>query len=109
MKKKLIVVCAALVLVLFVVFAMPFPFIGTLWENDIARNRMVAHVRWTVVGLHRDEIVLMLGEPDFNSSSRGIAYCINHPVQWRRLVIFTDENGIATRTLIGNPLHFGVY
>jgi len=70
---------------------------------------MVSCVEQMVVGLHRDEIISLLGEPNvmsdgiFYQSGRGLSYIIrpnvgllgfNHDL----LIIILDENLIATGT-----------
>jgi len=87
--------------------AMPLPFRSSLWESHTARYRMVGSVSKKVIGLHRDEIVTLLGEPhpsqgNFTAPGRGMYYVLGHPRGYFRfgvkidiLVIFLDENSIA--------------
>jgi len=106
--------CIVAVILLFIVFVMPLPFISSLWEDEILRRRMADDVSRRVVGLHTEEIILMLGEPDVKDRHRrddlsALVYRLRDPEHerfWQHLIIFYDENDIAVNTSIGNPLHF---
>ena len=104
--KKPIVACVILLILLYVIFFMPLPFISALWEADIFRYRMEWDVSRRVMGLQGEEIILMLGEAEaLDWYPTAWVYRIG-PQSWRSLIIFFDENGVAVRTATGNPLHF---
>ena len=107
MRKRLIIGCLAVVFLLYGAFLMPLPFMGTLWENNMLRHRMTGSITQSVTGLHEDDIILMLGEPDGHHGHM-LAYRIrgdSHMWFWQHLIIFLDEDGIATGTITANPAH----
>jgi hypothetical protein len=70
---------------------------------------MVWYVRRNVPGLHREDVILMLGNPDpHDFSSAAIVYRL-HPIDsdyfWRHLIIIFDENDFVDSTWIANPIH----
>ena len=70
---------------------------------------MAWHVRQNVVGLHEEDVLLMLGTPEpHNFTSSAIIYRL-HPIDssysWRHLIIIFDEDGYVESTRIANPVH----
>ncbi|MCL1992962.1 MAG: hypothetical protein FWG66_08450 [Spirochaetes bacterium] len=113
--KYIIIIAVALA----IVFLIPIPFVQPLWNAQIGRHRMERALRWTLVGLSRDEVVLKLGEPVPGRMdwwpNQSLEYILvprdglwdritTH--SWRRLIIFLDEDGVVERVLAGNPAHF---
>ena len=91
-------------------YASPIPFVGSWWENHTMRHSMVWHVRLNVVGLHRDDVLEMLGSPERYtfSGSNAFIYRLHSEDSgyfWRHLIILFDENEYVRYTLIANPNH----
>ena len=97
---------------IYLTFFMPLPFTDNLWADYALRHRATDDISQIVIGLHEEDIILMLREPDDSMSGSSyrvfIAYRIrdkNHHWFWQHLIIFLDENGIAIGTTIVNPAH----
>ena len=107
--KKRIVACVILLILLYVIFFMPLPFVSALWEENILRHRMAWDVSRQVVGLHEAEIIQMLGEPyTFDTMLYYPLRGPNHSWFWQSLVIRFDEERIAINTISHiNPYHVG--
>ncbi|MCL2827264.1 MAG: hypothetical protein FWD99_00810 [Oscillospiraceae bacterium] len=109
-RKKLFIGCIIVAALLYIAFFMPLPFIPSLWEENALRHRMAGDISRRVIGLHEEKIILMLGEPEPNWTT--FVYRLRNPVHshsWRHLIIFFDEDGIATRTGNGNLFHWGEF
>ena len=95
-KKLFISGIIAVALIIFLV-SLP-PIISTLYWNNVSQR---------VVGLHQEEIILMLGEPERGAPPRLTSSVWLYRIRQNMyLLIFFDEGDIAVRTKIGNPLHF---
>ena len=108
MRKKLLIGGIAIVSFLYIAFLMPLPFIDTLWENHSLRHRMTGSISRNVVGLHEGDIIRMLGESEGYYRRHILVYRVRseeHEWRWQHLVIFLDEDGIATDTIVANPAH----
>ena len=108
LRKKLLISGIAIVALLYIACFMPLPFIDTLWESHTLRHRMTGSITRSVVGLHEEDIVLMLGESEGYYRQRVLVYRVRseeHQWRWQHLVIFLDENGLATDTIVANPAH----
>jgi len=100
-KKKICVLSVCLLLLMFVYFFINLPFVGVLWEADILRANMSRSISRRVDGLHLEEVILLLGEPEQDtpgwlSGFRAVPpllYCL--PNNGEYLVIFFDEDGFA--------------
>ena len=95
---------------LYIAFFRPLPFSEVLWENHTNRHRMTDSITQTVVGMHKDYVILMLGEPDGlrSPSFPSITYRLRdekHHWFWQHLMIFLDEDGFARGVLVGHPSH----
>ena len=105
-KKKYLVGGATILTMIYIVFFIPLPFVSVLWEENIHRHRMHKDINRRIIGLHEDEIVVMLGEPE--PGWRTLVYRLrppNHSHSWNALIIFFDENNIAINTITANPIH----
>ena len=109
----LLIGCAVLFLLVwaYLFTPLPLPFIRNLWEEGVLRNNMAGSASRRVNGLHQEDIVLMLGEPDRDSprwlsSIRPMSpwlYCVNQNNEiGRYFVIFFDEDGFARHIEIGS-------
>ena len=116
LRKKLLIGSIVALVVVFILFFMPLPFISTLWQADIFRHRMDWDVWPRVVGLHQEQITSMLGTPEdiaFASTSPAIDVIgagVAATSTWgyridsqRSLIISFDEDGFAIHTVTGHP------
>jgi len=107
---KIFIGCIVALILSWVVFFMPLPFINALWEENILRHRMAWDISRRVIGLHEDEIILILGEPEPYWET--FIYPLrnpNHSSSFRHLIIFFDEDGFARLIGDGHPYHWGVF
>ena len=108
MRKKIVIsaTVTALMILLYMIFIMPLPFISGFWMNHTARDRMVEPVKEMVIGLSREEILDLLGSPDaylpgiLHGPGRGLNYLLYierqiGPPRRVFLVILLDEDQIA--------------
>ena len=101
------VLALAFPILLYAIFIMPLPFNSHSWINHTSRPRMAGSVEEMVIGLTRDEIINLLGEPQpftdgvLHPPSRGIAYILDF--RWSRhefLIIYFDDESIAIETRV---------
>jgi len=107
-RNRLLVICTLTLVIVYAVFLMPLPFMSDLWEDHTLRHRMYWSVNRTVIGMHKDDITLMLGEPESGWHYSAFVYRIHPPesrYHWRSLVIVFNADGTARRTFRANPIH----
>ena len=93
---------------MYAIFIMPLPFIGLLWERDIARDRMAESVSMRVIGLTEQEVIDMLGTPasilypPWHGVAPGLDYVIQRRGRWRTpqvlLIVHFNADMFAYRT-----------
>jgi len=90
-------------------YFVPIPFAGVLWRANTIRHGMTGDVHERAIGLHKDDIVRMLGEPnehrDMWPEQPVWVYWVG-PQPWRALMVVFNENGIVINVWVGNPIHF---
>jgi len=109
LKRKLFISVTFSMVLLYAVFFMPLPFFSALWEENINfRYRMAWDISRRIKWLDQNDIILMLGEPEpHNYASSAWIYRIGpEDKPWNCLIIYFNENHIATRIYTGNPLHY---
>jgi hypothetical protein len=114
-QRKLIIFCTISVIayVIFLLplpapFVSPFPFVDSLWRNNTLRHSMAGGASRIVIGLDMEEVTLILGETEPGWPPGVFVYSLysgDSGYKWKCLNIFFDENGIAYKTIIANPLH----
>ena len=114
-KKLFLGVISGIVLIYFIASLLAvmgtLPFIRPLWNtNRYFRFSMRADVSQRIVGLHQDDIIYMLGNPDPPHPHYGgpyvWIYSTGQSWAWAgAIIIFFNEDGIAERTVVSNPIH----
>ena len=109
--------CVLLGISIYVHIYIPLPFINSFWEYRLVYNirtvhRMQNSIEQMVLGLPKEEIIRILGEPDsdgvFHAPGRGLTYIISTPHQrlismnHEFLVIYLDKDLIAADVFIMN-------
>jgi len=110
LKRRLLIGGLAVFLLAMAILLAPFPFIRTLWDAEILRNRMTWDLSQRLDGLHQEDIIRILGEPEQDapawlSRTRPVPpwmYRV-HPDRHRYMVIFFDEDGFAGHIEVGYP------
>ena len=111
----LIVGITAIMHIFYMIFFMPLPFISSLWEENIHRHRMLRDVEQRIMGLHKEEVILMLGEPNPQQPFQPDSIFLyelrprGHSHAWNHLIIWFDQNDFVRNTSSGNPLHHGIF
>jgi len=107
MRKKIFIGTIIILCCLYMLLLMPLPHIYDLWVSHTARHRMVDSVTKKVIGLSKDEIVNLLGEPDgeggrFAAPGKGLYYVlgVSDYIKVDIFVIYLDENFTATECKI---------
>lgn len=110
--RGLLIGIGATLALIYSIFLIPLPFVSSLWEQEVLRYRMAQGAQWRATGLHRDEVVQLLGESAQSTLCGSFVYPLrdpSHSHSWQHLIIFFDENDIATRAAAGKPVHFGIH
>jgi len=94
----------------FIAIFITLPFVGPLWHtNGFFRYSMRQDVSQRVIGLHQDDVVAMLGEPNTDPHySSPQAWIYNIGLSWGyggAIIIFFDDSGIAEEVVVANPIH----
>jgi len=104
LQKKLLISSIVTIVLICIVFYffMPLPFISALWEENIARERMAGDVSQRVSGLHREDVIAMLGLSEETERGRvSFDFAFQYKIDQRRcLMILFGEDDMVVHTVI---------